>query len=113
MYGGLATTTSTVPSRSGNAVGHVALPQVDPGAGEVAHRPAVGALVELDGVHPGLGHLGGDRQRDGTGPGAEVDDDGFAAAPRATARAASTAQPASTSVSGRGTKTPGPTASSR
>nr|BFF20648.1 hypothetical protein GCM10025730_41690 [Promicromonospora thailandica] len=38
-------------------------------------------LVQLDGVHPRAGHLGGDGQRDGSGAGAQVDDDGARAVP--------------------------------
>ena len=108
MYGGLLTTTSTVPARSSKAVGEVAEPQVDAGAGQVDRRVAVGALVHLDRVHPRAGHLVGDapsRWRPsrcrGRRPPARRD-----------ALACSTAQPASSSVSGRGTKTPGPTTSS-
>ena len=51
------------------------------------------------------GHLVGHRQRDGAGAGAQVDHDRRR---RAAPARRSIAQPAITSVSGRGTKTPGP-----
>ena len=109
MYGGLQITTSTVPARSSKAVGHVAEPQVDAGAGQVALGPGVGGRVELDGVHPGAA---APRRRppwrSRPSPVHEVDHDRL----RPARAACSIAQPASSSVSGRGTKTPGPTASS-
>ena len=51
MYGGLHTTTSTAPSRSGNASAMSPVPQVHAGALEVAGRPLVGGLAELHRVH--------------------------------------------------------------
>ena len=53
----------------------VAQPQVHAGAGQVARGPAVGRLVELDGMHLGVRHLVGDRLGDRAGAGAEVDHD--------------------------------------
>ena len=88
--------------------GHVALAQVDAGAGQVARRPGVGAPRRA--------------RRRGPAPRAprrrrpwRSRPSRCTGRPRPGARArgpASTAQPASSSVSGRGTKTPGPTASS-
>ena len=109
MYGGLQTTTSTVPARSSNGVGHVAEPQVDPGAGQVALGPGVGRRVQLDGVHRARGHLVGDRPGDRAGAGARgrrrpgVSDRGRPA--RSPSRPAARSRAA-------GTKTPGPTSSS-
>ena len=108
MYGGLQTTTSTVAVEVGEGVGHVAVPQVDPGPGQVARRPLVRRLAELDGVHlrppaprrhatarsPRSRCTGRPRRAPGRRP--------------TTARARSTAQPASSSVSGRGHEHPGP-----
>ena len=110
MYGGLQVTTSTVPARSSNAVGHVALAQVDPGAGEVAHRPTVRRLVELDRVHASAAGTSSAIAL-ATAPD-PVHRSTTTGAPSAHRRHCSIAQPASSSVSGRGTKTPGPTASS-
>ena len=95
----------------GERVGHVALAQVDAGAGEVARGPGVGALVQLDGVDAGAGHLVGDglrRSRRSRCTGRPRPGVGSRQRPPR-----STAQPASSSVSGRGTKTPGPTAARR
>ena len=59
----------------GERLGHVAVAQVDAGAGEVALGPDERVLTQLDGVHLCLGHLGRDAQCDRTRARAEVDDD--------------------------------------
>ena len=90
-------------------VGHVAVPQVDAGAGEVALGPGVGAPRRARRRAPGRraprrrprGRSRPSRCRGRPRPAA-----------RASRRTASIAQPASSSVSGRGTNTPGPTTSS-
>ena len=74
MYGGLLTTRSTVPSSSGQARSATSpWCRSPPAAGQVARRPGVRLRVQLDRVHPRAGHLGGDRQRDRAGAGAQVD----------------------------------------
>ena len=112
MYGGLATTTSTVPSSSAERVGDVAEPEVDAGA-----RPGCAAayanavVVELDGVHRALrAPRGRPPARSRPSRCTRSTTTGCCDLQRV---AASIAQPASTSVSGRGTNTPGPTARSR
>ena len=80
------------------------------GAGDgVVPGPLDRAGVALDGGDARAGVLVRDRQRDRARPDAQVDDDRARRCPASR----SSAQPVSCSVSGRGTKTPGPTASSR
>ena len=108
MYGGLLTTTSTVPARSSKAVPEVAQAQVDAGAGQVGASPSRGrarpsrrrarAPRGPRRRRPWRWHRSRCRGRRRRGARAST--------------ACSIAQPASSSVSGRGTKTPGPTASS-
>ena len=83
MYGGLLTTRSNWPSRSGSAVREIAGLQRHPAggvrrrgghAGDVALGPLPGQRVGLDRVHLGARHFLGDGQRDRAGPGAEVGD---------------------------------------
>ena len=100
-----------VPSRSSNAVGDVAEAQVDAGAGEVALGPGVGAPRRAPPRAPRRPGTSSATPGDRAGAGAQVDHHG--AAPSSARARCSIAQPASTSVSGRGTNTPGPTASSR
>ena len=107
MYGGLQTTTSTGrPARGRRRPCHRAGGRRR--CRRDCARPRHERRVQLDGVHLGAGDLVGDAQRDGAGARAQVDHHG-AAVPRP---ARSIAQPASSSVSGRGRKTPGPTCSS-
>ena len=115
MYGGLLTTTSTSPSSSAKAVVGVAEHQLDvePEVVAVADGPRVRQVGQLDRVDRGRRHLVLQAQRDRTGPGAQVDHDGGAALRSARSSSSGTARPATISVSGRGTKTPGPTDSSR
>ena len=70
-------------SASGSTWARVASPRCsstcDPAAatssasGRRCARPRRRRALELDGVHRGAGHLGGDRERDRAGPGAQVD----------------------------------------
>ena len=111
---GCDTTTSTLPSSSANAVGqrrrgrrsHAAVPA------QVALRPSACASGQLHGVHRRAGTSCATASAIAPEPGAQVDDDGRPPTPRSREPRLSPSRPR-TSVSGRGTKTPGPTASSR
>ena len=71
-------------------------------------------LARLNEGYQGIWHLVRDRKANGTGAGTQVrHPHGLAALGAASTRAASIATCATVSVSGRGTKTPGPTSSSR
>ena len=122
MYGGLATTTSTGPARSASHPGvgadGVTEPQVDPAGGRSAsmlrRAQACAGGSSSTATTAGGRHLGGDRERDRPpSPVHRSTTSGRAAVGQRPAPASSIASPATTSVSGRGTKTPGPTASSR
>ena len=87
---------------------HVAVAQVDAGARPgCASAQACAASSSSTACTTRRRDLVGDRLGDRSGPGAQVDDHRPGRASRSSAHC-SIAQPASSSVSGRGTKTPGP-----
>ena len=85
--------------------------QLDQGVGQVAAGVRGRVLGQLDRVHVDPGQLGGDRLGDGARAGAQLDHQRPVRAAVIIGRSRSIAQPVITSVSGRGTKTPGPTSS--
>ena len=95
-----------LPSRSSKAVGHVAEAQVDPGAGQVAGRPARARPRRARRRAPGRA---APRRPPPSAIAPEpVQRSTTTGARPAAPRVPSIAQPASSSVSGRGTNTPGP-----